>query len=35
MPKELQVIYKRDLDMLMAVISKFVHPHLYKKGSIL
>jgi len=26
---------KRDLDRLMAVISKFVHSHLYPKGSII
>lgn len=26
---------KRDLDMLTAVISKFVHPKLYPKGSVI
>jgi hypothetical protein len=35
MPKELLVIMKRDIDMLLAAISKFVYPALYPKGTII
>ena len=35
MPKELLAIMKRDIDMLTAVISKFVYPRLYPKGAII
>lgn len=35
MPKELLAIMKRDIDMLTAVISKFVYPKLYQKGAII
>lgn len=35
MPKELLAIMKRDIDMLTAVISKFVYPKLYPKGAII
>lgn len=34
-PKELLAIMKRDIDMFIAVISKFVYPTLYPKGSII
>jgi len=35
MPRELLAIMKRDIDMLIAVISKFVYPVVYPKGSII
>ena len=35
MPKEVLAIMKRDLDMLTAIISKFVHGKTHKKSSIL
>jgi hypothetical protein len=35
MPRELLAIMKRDIDMLIAVISKFVYPVAYPKGSII
>jgi hypothetical protein len=35
MPKDLLSIMKRDIDKLIAVISKFVYPTLYPKGSII
>lgn len=33
-PKEVLSVMKKDLDMLTAVISKFVHSKVYSKGSI-
>ena len=35
MPKEVLAIMKRDLDMLTAIISKFVHGKTYRKSTIL
>jgi hypothetical protein len=35
MPKELLAIMKRDIDMLISVISKFVYPVVYPKGTII
>jgi hypothetical protein len=35
MPKELLAIMKRDIDMMISVISKFVHAVFYPKGTII
>ena len=35
MPKEVMAIMKRDLDMLTAIISKYVHARNYKKSTVL
>lgn len=35
MPRELQAIMKRDLDMLTGILAHFVHPRLYSKGTLI